>query len=109
MPLTITALAPLTAAAQTAPAKLAPAGCLSGYPNGTYQGDRPATRNELAAGTNACLEQVNRLLPFNKADFATRADFNALIQRQRELNEQLRALSDRVGTISPEQSDAKPE
>jgi hypothetical protein len=49
---------------------------------------------------NTCLDQVNQQIQFNKANFATRTDFDALIQRQRELNEQLRALSDRVGTIS---------
>ena len=71
-------------------------GCLSGYPNGTYQGDRPVTRNEFAAGLNACLNQVNQLIPTNRADLATRADFQALIKRQRELNEQLRQLNGRV-------------
>lgn len=73
------------------------AGCLSGYPNGTYQGDRPITRNEFAAALNACLNQVNQLIPINRADLATRADFEVLLLRQRELNEQLRGLSGRVG------------
>lgn len=72
-------------------------GCLSGYPDGTYQGDRPVTRYEFAAGLNACLHQVNQLIPINRADLATRADFEALIKRQRELNEQLRELNRRVG------------
>ncbi len=79
-------------------------GCLSGYPNGTYRGDRPVTRNEFAAGLNACLEQVNQLIPTNAADAATRADFEALIKRQRELNEQLRELSGRVGIPPAEKS-----
>ena len=78
--------------------------CLSGYPNGTYQGDRPVTRNEFAAGLNACLNQVNQLIPTNRADLATRADFEALIKRQRELNEQLRELSGRVGIPPAEKS-----
>jgi hypothetical protein len=88
-----------SANAQTAPAQPA-TGCVSGTPNGAYQGDRPLTRNEFAAGMNTCLNQVNQQLEFNKANFATRADFETLIQRQRELNEQLRGLSDRVGTLS---------
>jgi hypothetical protein len=94
------------ATAQTIPAQPVPVqpkpktGCLAGTPNGTYQGDRPITRNEFAAGMNACLDQVNQQLQFNKATFATRTDFDTLIQRQRELNEQLRELSDRVGTLS---------
>ncbi|MEO1095603.1 MAG: iron uptake porin [Cyanobacteria bacterium J06638_28] len=33
-------------------------GCLSGFPNGTFQGDRPLTRFEFAAALNACLEAI---------------------------------------------------
>jgi len=101
------------ATAQTIPAQSVPVqpepktGCLAGTPNGTYQGDRPITRNEFAAGMNACLDQVNQQLQFNKANFATRTDFDTLIQRQRELNEQLGALSDRVGTLSDDDAPVK--
>ncbi len=70
--------------------------CLSGYPDGTYKGDRSSARYEFAALLNACLEQVNQLLPVN-TNRATRADFEALIKRQRELNQQLRELNQRVG------------
>ncbi len=77
-----------------------PAGCLSGYPDRTYRGDRPITRNEFAAGLDACLQQVDRFIRFNRGDFATRTDFDRLTQRQRELNDQLRGLSDRVDTLS---------
>ncbi|MEC4985960.1 MAG: iron uptake porin [Oscillatoria sp. PMC 1068.18] len=31
-------------------------GCLQGYPDGTYRGNRALTRYEFAAGLNACLE-----------------------------------------------------
>jgi len=94
--------------AQPTPAQPAPAtGCLAGTPNGSYQGDRPITRNEFAAGMNACLDQVNQQFQFNKATFATRTDFDTLIQRQRELNEQLRELSDRVGTLSDNNAPVK--
>lgn len=79
-------------------------GCLSGYPNGRYQGERPVTRNEFAAGLNACLNQVNQLILINTADLATRADFEVLIERQRKLNEQLRELSGRVGTPPTQKS-----
>lgn len=78
-------------------------GCLSGYPDRTYRGDRPMTRNEFAAGMDACLQQVDRSIRFNQAEFATRADFERLIQRQRELNDQLRGLSNRVNNLSNEQ------
>lgn len=78
-------------------------GCLSGYLNGTYQGERSLTRNEFAAGLNACLDQINQV-PNNRADLATRADFEALIKRQRELNNQLQELNLRVKIPSTEKS-----
>ncbi|PPS45098.1 S-layer homology domain-containing protein [Chroococcidiopsis sp. TS-821] len=70
-------------------------GCLAGYPDGTFRGDRPVTRYEFAAGLNACLDRVNQLLP-NRENLATRAEFEALIQRQRELNAEIRELNGRV-------------
>lgn len=89
-----------SAQAPVAPDPATPqSGCLSGYLDGTYQGDRPVTRNEFAAGLNACLNQVNQLIPTNRADLATRADFEALIRRQRELNAKLRELSGRVDNL----------
>lgn len=88
-----------SAQAPEAPDRATPqSGCLFGYLNGTYQGDRPVTRNEFAAGLNACLNQVNQLIPTNRA-LATRADFEALIRRQRELNAELRELSGRADNL----------
>ncbi len=37
-------------------------GCIVGYPDRTYRGDQPLTRNEFAAGLNACMEQLERRL-----------------------------------------------
>ncbi len=37
-------------------------GCIVGYPDRTYRGDRALTRNEFAAGLNACLQQLERRL-----------------------------------------------
>ncbi|MBE9010796.1 S-layer homology domain-containing protein [Pseudanabaenaceae cyanobacterium LEGE 13415] len=77
-----------------------PAGCLSGYPDGTYRGDRPMTRYEFAAGLNACFQQIDQTLRLNREQLATKEDFDRLIQRQRELNDQLRGLSDRLDILS---------
>jgi len=33
-------------------------GCIAGYPDGTFRGNRPLTRYEFAAGLNACLDQI---------------------------------------------------
>ena len=37
-------------------------GCLEGYPNNTFQGNRALTRYEFAAGLNACLDVVVQLI-----------------------------------------------
>ncbi|OKH24368.1 S-layer homology domain-containing protein [Chroogloeocystis siderophila] len=99
-PLIAASLYTSSALAQTpntqVPSNNAQPGCLSGYPDGTFRGDRPVTRYEFAAGLNACLDRVNQLLP-NRENLATRADFEALIQRQRELNAEIRELNGRVG------------
>ncbi|RCJ18093.1 S-layer protein [Nostoc sp. ATCC 43529] len=73
-------------------------GCLSGYPDDTYQGSRPVTRYEFAAGLNRCLNQLNQVIPA-RADLATKQDLEILLKRQRELNQQLRELNERVDTL----------
>ncbi len=35
-------------------------GCIVGYPDGTFRGDRSLSRNEFAAGLNACLTQIEK-------------------------------------------------
>ena len=41
-------------------------GCVSGLPDGTFQGDRPITRNEFAAGLNSCFQQIERSIKSQK-------------------------------------------
>ncbi|WP_138500803.1 S-layer homology domain-containing protein [Nostoc sp. PA-18-2419] len=74
------------------------AGCLSGYPDNTYRGSRPVTRYEFAAGLNRCLNQLNQLIPANRADLATKEDLEILLKRQSQLNQQLRELNERIDT-----------
>lgn len=37
-------------------------GCIAGYPDRTYRGNRAMTRFEFAAGMNACLDRINELI-----------------------------------------------
>lgn len=74
------------------------AGCLSGYPDDTYGGSRPVTRYEFAAGLNRCLNQLNQVIPA-RADLATKQDLEIVLKRQRELNQQIRELNERVDTL----------
>ncbi|MEB3228147.1 MAG: S-layer homology domain-containing protein, partial [Synechocystis sp.] len=46
-------------------------GCIVGYPDRTYRGDRPLTRNEFAAGLSACLTQLERRMMDSKRQLGT--------------------------------------
>ncbi|NEQ22124.1 MAG: S-layer homology domain-containing protein, partial [Microcoleus sp. SIO2G3] len=47
-------------------------GCIAGYPDGTFRGNRAMTRYEFAAGLNACMNQIERLIAANTANFVTK-------------------------------------
>jgi uncharacterized lipoprotein YbaY len=72
-------------------------GILKGYPNGTFQGDRPLTRDEFAAGLNLALEKT--LESFATGERVTRDDLLALQQLQRDFKAELAALKNRVSTL----------
>jgi hypothetical protein len=40
-------------------------GCIVGYPDSTFRGDRSLTREEFAAGLNACLNSMEKLIQEN--------------------------------------------
>ena len=50
-------------------------GCVAGYPNGTFQPGQPASRAELAALTNACLDRITEF--YSAADAALAAALRA--------------------------------
>ncbi|WP_237395441.1 iron uptake porin, partial [Okeania sp. KiyG1] len=43
-------------------------GCIAGYPDGTFKGNRAMTRYEFAAGLNACLDRITELVAAATAD-----------------------------------------
>lgn len=74
-------------------------GCIAGYPDGTYRGNRSLTRYEFAAGVNACLDQINRLIASSVADAVTREDLIVLQKLQEEFAVELANLRGRVDTL----------
>lgn len=58
-------------------------GCIEGYPDSTYRGDRALTRYEFAAGMNACLEALERRLLEGKTT-ATQQTSPATVSSSRE-------------------------
>lgn len=71
-------------------------GCIVGYPDGTYRGQRALTRFEFAAGLNACLDRVSEILASSTADLATKEDLATLQQLQEEFAAELASLRGRV-------------
>ena len=74
-------------------------GCIAGYPNSTYRGNRALTRYEFAAGLNACLDRVNELIATATADLVTRQDLATLQRLQEEFAAELATLRGRVDTL----------
>lgn len=74
-------------------------GCIAGYPDGTYRGNRAMTRYEFAAGLNACLDRVNELIASATADLVTQEDLAVLQRLQEEFQAELATLRGRVDAL----------
>ncbi|MGD1714397.1 iron uptake porin [Dapis sp. BLCC M172] len=74
-------------------------GCIVGYPDGTYRGNRALTRFEFAAGVNACLDRITELLQAAIADTVTREDLAILQRLQEEFSAELAILRGRVDAL----------
>lgn len=74
-------------------------GCIAGYPNGTYRGNRAMTRYEFAAGLNACLNRVNELIATASRDLITKEDLLILERLQSEFGAELATLRGRVDAL----------
>ncbi len=74
-------------------------GCIAGYPDGTYRGNRALTRYEFAAGLNACLDRVNELIATATADLVRREDLATLQRLQEEFSAELATIRGRVDAL----------
>jgi hypothetical protein len=74
-------------------------GCIAGYPDGTFRGNRAMTRYEFAAGLNACLDKVNELIRSGTNNLATKEDLTALQRLQEEFAAELATLRGRVDAL----------
>lgn len=67
-------------------------GCIAGYPDGTFRGNRAATRYEMAAALNACLDVISDR-------FATKEDLATLQRLTDEFKAELATLRGRVDKL----------
>ena len=74
-------------------------GCIAGYPDGTFRGNRALSRYEFAAGVNACLQQIEKLIAASSADAATEADLEILRRLVDEFGPELATLRTRVDNL----------
>lgn len=74
-------------------------GCIAGYPNSTFRGNRALTRYEFAAGLNACLDRVNELIATATSGLVSKQDLATLQRLQQEFSGELATLRGRVDSL----------
>jgi hypothetical protein len=74
-------------------------GCIVGYPDRTYRGNRALTRYEFAAGLNSCMDRVNELIAASTNDLAKKEDLEALRKLQQEFAAELAELRGKVDSL----------
>jgi hypothetical protein len=85
-------------------------GCIAGYPNGTFRGNRALSRYEFAAGLNACLSRIEELIASAVEPLDLKEDLTTLQKLQDEfvaelatLRGQVDALEARTATLEAQQ------
>ncbi|MEG4507380.1 iron uptake porin [Microcoleus sp. F6_B4] len=80
-------------------------GCIAGYPDGTYRGNRAITRYEFAAGINACLDTIRESIAKSTESLAKRDDLIKLQKLQEEFAAELATLRGRVDVLEARTSE----
>ncbi|MCD8487213.1 MAG: iron uptake porin [Desertifilum sp.] len=73
-------------------------GCLSGYPDNTYRGNRALTRYEFAAGVNACLDRILTRISDSSLEVSSE-DWLILNRLQEDFAVELAALQTQVDRL----------
>ncbi|MGB3533737.1 MAG: iron uptake porin [Microcoleaceae cyanobacterium] len=71
-------------------------GCIAGYPDGTFKGNRSLTRFEFAAGLNRCLERVTELLRVSTDVLVSQEDLQTLERLQIDFATELTQLRGQI-------------
>ena len=72
-------------------------GCIVGYPDQTYQGNKALSRYEFAAGLNACLNQIERLIASSEA--VAKEDLETINRLLQEFEAELATIGGRVDSL----------
>ena len=71
-------------------------GCIAGYRDGTFQGNKALSRYEFAAGLNACLQRLNELLQTATENRLTEDELISLQRLQNEFAAELSLLRNQI-------------
>ncbi len=71
-------------------------GCVAGYPDGTFRGERTMSRYEFAAGLNACLDTITARIAAVGGGLVSRDDLTTLKRLQEEFVAELATLRNQV-------------
>lgn len=74
-------------------------GCIAGYPDRTFRGNRALTRYEFAAGLNACMDRINELVSAATDSFAQQEDLATIQKLQETFAAELATLRGRVDAL----------
>ena len=74
-------------------------GCIQGYPDSSYRGNRSLTRYEFAAGLNACLNRIGELMANQGSDRLNQENLDSIQRLQTEFAAELAALQGRVDNL----------
>ena len=72
-------------------------GCIQGYPDSSFRGNSALSRYEFAAGLNACLQQIERLIV--QSETVLRKDIETVQRLRQEFASELAALDGRIGNL----------
>ncbi|MEE3719053.1 iron uptake porin [Tumidithrix elongata RA019] len=74
-------------------------GCIAGYPDRTYRGNRALSRYEFAVGLNACLDKINEIISAGLTDKVSKEDLATLKKLQEEFASEIATLHGRVDAL----------
>lgn len=71
-------------------------GCIAGYPDQTFRGNRSLNRYEFAAAFASCLERVNQMIQTARENYATQEELAVIRKLQTEFSQELAEVTPRL-------------
>ncbi|AFZ01111.1 Carbohydrate-selective porin OprB [Calothrix sp. PCC 6303] len=74
-------------------------GCIAGFPDGKFKGDRAMNRYEFAAGLDGCLQKVSELVANNTENAVKQEDLAVLQRLQAEFTDELATVKAKLSSL----------